>query len=264
MRHAIYLPLFGDLADPRALVDIALAAETHGWDGLFVWDHVLSPVPGEWAIADPWIALAGGATVTSRIRLGPMVTPLPRRRIIKVARETVTLDRLSDGRLILGLGIGIDTGRELSAFGEVTDPRQRARMLEVGTKALVDLWSGVTVNYTHEVILDGVRAIPGPVQQPRIPIWFGTERVSGSPVARAAHYDGLFPLHAKPADVQRIFEAVAEIRGGIDGFDVAIVARRDTDLDNFQSAGATWAMHAFWPGHRTDQVLRLIESGPPN
>lgn len=180
-----------------------------------------------------------------------------------MARETVTLDRLSGGRLILGLGIGIDTGRELSAFREVTDARRRARMLDIGTKALVDLWSGATVINTHEVILDGVRALPGPVQQPRIPIWFGTERVSGPPVARAAHYDGLFPLHARPADIPLIFEAVAEIRGDIDGFDVAVVARPDTDVDAFQTAGATWAMHAFWPGHRPDQVLRLIESGPP-
>lgn len=262
VRHAIYLPPFGDLADPRALVDIALATESHGWDGLYIWDHVLSPVPGEWAIADPWVTLAAAATVTSRIRLGTMVTPLPRRRVIKLARETVTLDHLSDGRLTLGLGIGTDAGRELSAFGEITDARQRGRVLDIGTRVLVDLWSGVTVNSTDDVVADGVRLTLGPVQRPRIPIWFGSVRPSGPPVARAAKYDGLFPLNADPDDIKHIFETVAKIRGDVEGFDVAVVARRDTDLGAFQAAGATWAMHSFWPGNRPDQVLRLIESGP--
>ena len=105
------MPPFGELADPHAIVDIAIAAEESGWDGLFVWDHVLSPIGGQWEIADPWVALAAAASNTSRISLGPMVTPLPRRRVLKLARETLTLDRLSRGRLTLGLGTGDDRGR---------------------------------------------------------------------------------------------------------------------------------------------------------
>lgn len=142
MRHAINLPLFGPLADPAAIVEIGQAADENGWDGLFVWDHILSPLPEAWEISDPWVVLAAVAATTRRIRLGTMVTPLARRRIIKLARETVTLDRLSSGRLTLGLGLGGDAGREFSAFGDPTEARPHAEVLDEGVKVLTALWSG--------------------------------------------------------------------------------------------------------------------------
>src|SRR6478735_12148747 len=173
MRHAIYVPLFGSLADPHAVIEIAQAAEESGWDGLFVWDHVLSPIPGEWEIADPWVVLAAAATVTSQIMLGTMVTPLPRRRVIKLAREAVTLDQLSRGRLIVGLGAGDDAGREFSAFGDFTNPRQRGQALDEGAEILSALWAGETVTHHGLLVAEEVRVLPQPVQQPRIPLWFG-------------------------------------------------------------------------------------------
>ncbi|MFP1155475.1 LLM class flavin-dependent oxidoreductase [Mycobacterium sherrisii] len=263
MRHAIYVPLFGALADPHAMADIAVAAEQSGWDGLFVWDHVLSPIEGHWEIADPWVVLAAVAVVTDRIRLGPMVTPLPRRRVLKLARETVTLDRLSGGRLIVGLGAGGDVGREYSAFGEDPDAHRLSRVLDEGTAVLTSLWSGEPVNHRGSLVAEGVEAIPGPVQQPRIPLWFGTARTTGGPVQRAARYDGIFPLAADAAGVAQIAAAVAQLRGGREGFDVAVAVRPGDDLDGLAAAGATWAMHAFWPGHRPDQVLRAIDRGIP-
>src|SRR5579863_1554577 len=116
MRYGLYLPNFGACATARELADLARAAEDAGWDGFFLWDHIAfnEPVP----FVDPWVALAAIATNTERIRLGPLVTPLPRRRPQKVARESVTLDHLSGGRLVLGVGIGGDWWREYSAFGE--------------------------------------------------------------------------------------------------------------------------------------------------
>jgi alkanesulfonate monooxygenase SsuD/methylene tetrahydromethanopterin reductase-like flavin-dependent oxidoreductase (luciferase family) len=263
MRHAIFMPLFGALADPHAVADIARSAEESGWDGLFVWDHVLSIVPGEWEIAEPWIALAAAALATDRIRLGPMVTPLPRRDVITLARETVTFDRLSRGRLILGLGSGDDTGREFSAFGDIRDARQRAQALDEGTRVLTALWAGDTVNHRGAIVADNVRAIPGPVQQPRIPIWFGTGRTTGRPVERAARYDGVFPLANDPASIARVAETVAAVRGSCEGFDIAVMARRGGDLDTLRDAGATWAMHDFRPGHRPEHVLRSIARGVP-
>ncbi|HEU0191736.1 MAG TPA: LLM class flavin-dependent oxidoreductase [Mycobacterium sp.] len=264
MRHAIHLPLFGALADPHAFADIARAAERSGWDGLFVWDHLLSPVAGEWDIADPWIALAAAATVTDRIRLGPMVTPLPRRRVVKLARETVTLDRLSRGRLILGLGTGRDIGREYSAFGDNADLHTLSRVLDEGAAVLTALWAGDTVTHHGDVFVDGVRIIPGPLQQPRIPIWFGTNRSTGRPIERAARYDGIFPHGMDAAGIARIAQTVESIRGSRDGFDIAAAVRADTTLDDLRAAGATWVVHEFWPGDRPDQVLRLIERGKPS
>lgn len=264
MRHAIYLPLFGGLADPHAMLEIGQAAEEHGWDGLFVWDHVLSPVPEEWAIADPWIVLAAVAGATKRIRLGPMVTPLPRRRVIKLARESVTLDHLSDGRLILGLGLGTDDGREFSGFGEPADPVRRGQLLDEGAAVLTRLWSGEVVQHRGLLSVEGVRITPAPVQRPRIPVWFGTAGVRRGPVKRAARYDGIFPIDVDAEQLSRIRDLVAAERGGLDGFDIAVVAHPGVEAGAMRDAGATWAMHAFWPGHRPDQVLRLINRGKPD
>ena len=108
MKHALFLPPFGALADPGRLVQHAVAAEGAGWDAIFLWDHVLRRPEEPQEIADPWVAMAAIAAATTRIRIGPMVTPITRRRPIKLARETTTLDHLSSGRLTLGLGLGVD------------------------------------------------------------------------------------------------------------------------------------------------------------
>ena len=141
------MPLFGALADLVAFGDIAEAADEAGLDGVFVWDHVLSPVEGNWPIADPWVALAVAATRSRRIRIGPMVTPLARRRLINVSQATLSLDQLSAARVILGLGLGSDRARELSAFGEPDDPAERAAKLTEGAELLGRLWSQERVQH---------------------------------------------------------------------------------------------------------------------
>lgn len=132
-KRGIFLPPFDELVDPRALVELAASAERSGWDGFFLWDHVNYKPPVR-AVADAWIALAAIAAATERLRLGPLVTPLSRRRIQKVARETVTLDLLSAGRLTLGVGLGVENNGELEPFGEVVEPRRHevARAIEAG------------------------------------------------------------------------------------------------------------------------------------
>ena len=141
MKRGIYIAPFGELADPRMVAELAAAAEERGWDGFFVWDHILHRSPAK-AIADPWVALAAVACATSTLRIGPMVTPLSRRRVHKLARETVTLDILSSGRLTLGVGLGSVRNGEFEPFGEVTEPRERARLLDNGLKDLARYWSG--------------------------------------------------------------------------------------------------------------------------
>lgn len=264
MRHGIYLPPFGGLADPHAMLDIGRAADEQGWDGLFLWDHVLPPVPGEWDIADPWVMLAAVAGATRRIRLGPLVTPLPRRRIAKLAREAVTLDHLSNGRLIQGLGLGVDTGREYSAFGEPVDPVHRGKILDEGAELLTRLWSGEVIQHQGLLTVDGVRVTPTPVQQPRIPVWFGTVGVHAGPVKRAARYDGVFPIDVDAGQLTRIRDLIVAQRGSLDGFDIAVMVEPGTEVDaGMRGAGATWVMHSFSPGARPDQVLELINRGRP-
>lgn len=124
-RFGLYVAPFADLAYPHALVELGQSAERSGFEGIFLWDHVLRPQPAL-AIADPWVALAALACATSSVKLGALVTPLTRRRPQKLAREVVTLDHLSGGRVVVGAGLGVDTGGELSRFGEEVEPRVRA------------------------------------------------------------------------------------------------------------------------------------------
>jgi alkanesulfonate monooxygenase SsuD/methylene tetrahydromethanopterin reductase-like flavin-dependent oxidoreductase (luciferase family) len=126
IRSALWLPIFDPLSDPVLVAELAAEAEEAGWHGIFVWDHLRWRAPVS-EVADPWITLAAVAAATTTVRFGPMVSPIPRRRPAKLAKETATLDRLSGGRLTLGVGIGSDRfAGELSATGEQLDDKVRA------------------------------------------------------------------------------------------------------------------------------------------
>ena len=145
MKYGIDIPNFGYWADPRHVAEFAREIEEAGWDGLSIWDHLLL-WPGN-VVGDPWIALAAAAATTDRISLMMMVTPLPRRRPWKVAREANSLDQLSSGRFILGVGIGYPPEEEFGAFGEPTDDRLRADMLDEGLDVITGLWGGEPFSY---------------------------------------------------------------------------------------------------------------------
>ena len=259
MRHGLTMPLFGALADLVAFGDIAEAADEAGLDGVFVWDHVLSPVEGQWPIADPWVALAAAATRSRRIKVGPMVTPLARRRLINVSQAALSLDQLSGGRVILGLGLGSDRARELSAFGKPDDQAERAAKLTEGAELLVRLWSEERVQRrTDAWVVDDVQVHRLDGQRCRIPIWFGCAHGSLAPARRAAQYDGIYPIDTDVEGFKRIVDAVFEQRGTLDGFDFACSAHPSIDTAPFVEAGATWLLHAFWPVNTPDQVLRFI------
>ena len=159
---------------------------------LLLWDHITYSAPTS-AVLDPWIALAAIAMTTERVAIGPLVTPLSRRRVHKLARETATLDQLSAGRLILGVGLGSDRHGELAPFGEVHDPKQQAVLLDDGLDQLVRYWDGA---------FD-----PRPVQRPRIPVWCAATWPNRRPLRRAARWDGLFPVRVPEPD------ALAEMAG---------------------------------------------------
>src|SRR5207247_10875705 len=138
-----------------------------GWDGFFLWDPIQyeAPVP----LCDAWIALTAVAASTTTIRLGPLVTPLPRRRPWKVAREAVTLDHLSGGRLVLGVGLGIDYWREFSAFGDAATDAERAELLDDGIDILTRLWSGEPTSFSGRRLgIDTVQLLPRSAQRPGI------------------------------------------------------------------------------------------------
>ena len=264
VRHAVNLPPFGAFADPAVLVELAVAADEAGWDGLFLWDHIIrTHEPARAEAADPWIVLAAMATVTERIRLGPMITPLARRRPQKVARETVTLDHLSGGRLTLGVGLGVNSGGELDRFGEEADDKARAGRYDEALGLLLDLWSGEVVDHDgpHFTARD-VRFLPRPLQQPRIPLWGAAMSRSAKPVRRAARLDGLFPVATTLDQLGTMLEIVTDERGSLDGYDVVIEATPDADLDDYAARGISWVMRVVDDTQSPAAVIASIADGP--
>ncbi|MEU8898821.1 LLM class flavin-dependent oxidoreductase [Nocardia sp. NPDC048505] len=262
MRHGVYLPPFGELAHPAVLAGLAQTAEHAGFDGVFVWDHVVRPQRPGLPVCDAWIALAAIAARTDRVVLGPRVTPLSRRRPHEVARQAVALDQLSEGRLILGAGLGSNTGAELTRLGEVEEPRERARLLDESLEVITGLWSGEEVRHTGpNYRVDGLRFLPTPVQRPRIPIWIAAQSLHRAPLRRAARYEGLCP-EAAPGDLAAMLAIIAEYRGGLDGFEVAVAGTPDKDPDAYRAAGATWWLTQVPEISTVDEALAIVRRGP--
>jgi len=265
VRFGLTLPPFNELADPAALVLLAREAEAAGWDGFFLWDHIRHRSPAA-EVADPWVALGAIAANTEDIVIGPMVTPLARRRPQIVAKQTTTVDHLSRGRLVLGVGLGLDGGgRELSAFGEEMNDRRRAGMLDESLSVIEQLWSGSTVYHHGEhYTVDGVGFLPPSLQQPRIPVWVAARWPHRRPLLRAARWDGLFPIDLEhPKQLREMLDAVAEERGTLDGFAVALHAFPGTDPEPWALAGATWWLARIESGDTTADVRTVIEAGAP-
>jgi alkanesulfonate monooxygenase SsuD/methylene tetrahydromethanopterin reductase-like flavin-dependent oxidoreductase (luciferase family) len=247
-KRGIFVAPFDELVDPGQLAELAGLAERRGWDGLFLWDHVNYRAPVR-AVADPWIALAAIACTTERLRLGPMVTPLSRRRVQKVARETVTLDQLSHGRLTLGVGLGSDRNGELEPFGEVVDPRERARLLDERLERLDAFWSG--------------EFEPPPVQRPRIPVWVAGRWPNRRPMRRAARWDGFFPIDlSSPEQLAAIADEVRALRSDGESFDLVVEAAPSAATAPWEAAGATWVLTSFSSQPRAAEVGEVIEAGP--
>jgi alkanesulfonate monooxygenase SsuD/methylene tetrahydromethanopterin reductase-like flavin-dependent oxidoreductase (luciferase family) len=258
LKTALYIPNHGPFGDARVIADLARDAEAAGWDGFFLWDHIAErdesggPLPH----ADPWLALTAAAMQTTSIKLGTTITPLPRRRPHKLARETATLDRLSNGRLVLGVGTG--GGKlEWDRLGEETSPRARGRMLDEGLDILAGLWSGEPFLFDGEYYhIEETRFLPPPIQQPRIPVWVGGIWPNKRPFRRMARWNGMFPLFNVfgPDQVPVYAEAVAFVQAerkrlGLTGpFDVIKMGMSPGDdpaeaaaiLNPAVEAGATW------------------------
>lgn len=275
MRVAIGVPNVGPFGDPELLVELAVAAEAAGWDGWFLWDHLLYRDP-TWPVADPTVTVAAVAAATERLRLGILMVALPRRRPWLVAKQLATLDRLSGGRLVTGFGLG-SLDEEYAAFGEDPDLRDRAARLDEGLEVVARSWRGETFSYAgrHHRVTD-VRMLPTPVQTPRPPVWLAGRWPNRAPFARAARWDGVMPIHADfgqgrtmpPATVAEVADTIRSTRGTLDGFDIALegatAATEDPDrLATYAEAGVTWWVEAlgWWRGD-VDAARARVAAGP--
>lgn len=275
MKYALDLSTANTYADPGLLADLAAEAEAAGWDGCFVWDAVFAR-PAESPMCDPWIALAAIAAKTSRIRIGAMVTPLARRRPWQIARETTSLDHLSNGRLIFGVGLGYQA-LDFDAFGEDADPRMRAEKLDEGLDILSQLWSGKRVNFRGKHYrVSSARFLPRPIQRPRIPIWVAGYWPNRGPFRRAARWDGVLPgmvgeVDPTPDELREILGYIRTQRRSTSAFEVAVYGQTPSDpvragktLRPLIAAGATWWREGIgdWRGGLR-RVRARIRSGPP-
>ncbi len=296
MKYGVTVPPFGDFFDPRTLAALAAEAEQAGWDGFFIWDHVLLwPTP----MADPWIALTAIALSTTRIRIGPLVTPLPRRRPVKLAREAVSVDHISDGRLILGVGSGSGPW-EYDYLGDEPSAAVRGAMLDEALDLLTKLWTGEPIVHDgpfYRFRGDGgpgrpdvapTPLLPPPVQSPRIPIWVGGSWPKEAPFRRAARWDGVVPLaegkgfgeYLTTADVRAVVTYTQQHRTSQTPLDMVIAghtAGHDRTLDaqiveEYRAAGATWWLEDVspwpfgwsWQGPWPAETMRRrVQAGPP-
>jgi alkanesulfonate monooxygenase SsuD/methylene tetrahydromethanopterin reductase-like flavin-dependent oxidoreductase (luciferase family) len=277
MRYAIYSPSLGEYGDPRLLAELAQEAEAVGWDGFFIWDDITWPSKDP--VIDPWVALAAMAMTTERIQIGPMVTALPRRRPWKLARETVSLDHLSGGRLILGVGLGTNQDVEFANLGEVGDLKRRAKRLEEGLEVLTGLWSGEPFSFSgeHYEVKDAC-FLPTPVQRPRIPIWVAATWPVKVTMRRANRWDGVFPLSRDPmngpsltaADFSDIAAFVGKERSSAGAFDIVYVGETlgkdrsedDEMISSYSEAGVTWWLESAY-GRSLSDMRERIKAGPP-
>ncbi len=281
MHCGISVPNMGEFADPRQAGQLARRAEEAGWDGFFVWDHVVFAY-GVLDTADPWVLLTVIATMTERIRIGPLVTPVARRRPSVLARQATSVDRLSGGRLVFGAGLGFTLEAEFGTWGEPAEPRLVAQRLDEGLALLTGLWSGEKVDFHGEQLTAaGVTFQPTPVQRPRPPVWIGCDWPSRRPLRRAARWDGVAPMIINPQDgsfaptpatVAEITAAAGELRTSGDPFDVVITGRTPAgdpaaaadQAGQAGAAGATWWLEGFRPGPgEYAAALARIEAGPP-
>ncbi|HEY0756363.1 MAG TPA: LLM class flavin-dependent oxidoreductase [Ktedonobacteraceae bacterium] len=282
MHYGIVVPNIGTFADPFWLIELACEAEKQGWDGFFLWDTLHFAAEGQ-QVCDPWVALAAIAMRTTRLRLGTLVTPLARRRPWKLARETVTLDQLSHGRLTLGIGLGDITDKGFSAVGETLDAKVQAQIVDEGLEVLTGLWSGQPVTYhgQHYQVED-LAFLPGPVQSPRIPIWIGGYWPRKGPLRRAARWDGIYPgkinpdgtlSDLAPLDVVALKDTITQFRSSEEPFDIVLGGRTPGDnpeqaskhLKPLVEAGATWWVEQLNSRRGTPEMtMQRIQQGPPS
>ncbi|GHJ53948.1 LLM class F420-dependent oxidoreductase [Nonomuraea sp. TT08I-71] len=279
MRHGLEICCGGASVTVADLVGLGELAERAGWDGVFLEDYLIHHAGDDPPTWDPWLVLAAVAGRTDRIRLGTTVTALPRRRPAKLAREVLTLDHLSAGRAGVAVGVGDPADRGLAAFGEPTDLKTRAAMLDEGLDLLVGLLAGERVTHrgTH-YRADAVALRPAPVQSPRVPVWVGGSTQAKAVLRRAARADGIVPYKLTdtagwsdftPEEVRDLVAALPPTRADGQPFDVAVGGRRRRPderaerayLADLAAAGATWWLEYIPAGDPT-AMRAAVARGP--
>lgn len=269
-----------NMAEPGYLSDLGARVEEAGWDGVFLWDHVHGSPDQPMPIVDPWIVLGAMAATTSRIRLGTSITAVPRRRPQELARQVVTLDRLSNGRAVLGVGLG-EPPEEYLSYGESADRKVLAARLDEGLEVLAGLWTGEPFSHSGEQFtVEDAQFVPKAIQEPRVPVWTSCVVQNEATLRRAARWDGVILADIgvdgsiNPLPVRRVADARAAIAsmrhagtGPPDGgpFDIAVTVPAlpdDDEIEAYRAAGGTWILVTAWIDQLDELVDQLGHTGP--
>lgn len=261
MQLAVSIPPF---TDARTIVDMAVDAERAGWDAVFVWDHLQWVADLELDVHDPWSLLSAMAVSTERIKLGTCVTPLSRRRPQVVAKQLITLDHLSQGRAVLGVGLGEPPDDDFAAFGDEADPGVRAERLDEALTLIDRLTRGETVDHDGPHFRVDATLRPGPVSRPRPPILVAGVAPHRRPLNRALRWDGMMPIGS---DELLTPAALAAYLGGVDRpphWQLFAFLHPEHRPDEYEAVGADWLIDGLWPaGEWVADLRRLITDGPP-
>jgi hypothetical protein len=277
LRYGLYVPNFGKASYAASLADLASEAERSRWDGFFLWDHIR-----EWdqrvPLCDSYTALAAIAMKTKRIRIGTTVTPLPRLKPWVVARQTASLDHLSNGRLILGVGLGGEESVGYEKFGEPSESQVLAEKLDESLSIITGLWSGKAFSFQGKHYrIERTAFLPTPMQKPRIPIWVGGFWPKRTPFRRAAKWDGAVPLlvpgrPVKPDDLHDVLTYINSQRTVADPFDAAVIGwtvsndpkKNAQKIAPYFEAGMTWWLESLYTKRDSPEDMRArIRKGPP-
>lgn len=278
MKFGLMIPNKGrPYGDADVLIELANLADRSGWQGFFLWDHIGGG--GDSPTLDPWLCLAAIAGQTSSIRLGTMITPLARRRPQKVAREIVTLDHISHGRAILGVGLGDMVNKDFKAFGDETGPRRRAEMLDESLEVIAGLQSGQPFSFVgkHYKISDALFK-PEPIQKPRVPVWVSAHWPFQRPLKRAARWDGVLPRPwnegpITPETISKIRDIILAQRQSETPFEIikyGVTYGKDPAKDRaivkeYEKAGVTWWIEEIFTSRGTlKKIHKRIAAGPPD
>ncbi len=273
-------------ATAREFTEVAALGEEHGWDAVFTWEAVW----GEHA----WVTLGAAAMATRRIRLGTLLTPASRWRPWDLASAVGTVDRLSEGRAVMSVGLGAPH-EGWTAFEADEGRRVRAEKLDECLAVYDGLMRGQPFSYQgryYSARPTDLMVPDPPVQRPRPPVWVVGARVAGRgrqpSLERAARWDGLLPVildgaeGRSPSSPDELASLVADVqalraaagRAG-DPYDVIIEADSTGEFARLEpnepgpwaAAGATWWVESWWsldPGPAgLAEVRRRVAAGPP-
>ncbi|MFX1277783.1 MAG: LLM class flavin-dependent oxidoreductase [Promethearchaeota archaeon] len=278
MKFAVYTPNFGNYNNPLYFAEMAKEAEKYGWDGFFLWDHMVFMEGLNVNVLDPWILLSAITMKTKKIKIGPLITPISRRRPWKLAREVVSLDQLSNGRLIFGVGLGAPD-YDFVTFGEEFDNTLRAKKLDEGLDVLLGLLSGKDFSYEGDYYqIKNVKFIPTPVNN-KVPIWVAGMWPNKKPFLRASKFDGVFPIHANwpqeltPAEVKQIINFINQNRMNSSQYDIIIAGNTPNNpseaynaIKPYKEVGVTWwceNINLLRFKNSTEKMIERIRYGPP-